>query len=293
MSAGGFSLPAGASRHLAIRLLSEAFKIAGVEAASQDARALVRFAANLSATELIADSSQPLGAAAQTRLALMARRRMAGEPVTRIIGRREFWGLSLAVTDAVLDPRPDTETLVEASLRTLGARRDTPLRFLDLGAGSGALLCALLSACPQAIGLGVDLSPAAAAVASANLATLGLAGRGGMIVGDWARAAAPGFDLIVSNPPYIATADIATLDAEVRLHDPRLALDGGTSGFDAYRALALSVGAALAPQGALCVEAGAGQAADISEIFAAQGFATIAMDRDLGGHLRCLTFRTR
>jgi release factor glutamine methyltransferase len=223
----------------------------------------------------------------------MAWRRLAGEPMTRILGRREFWGLSFAVTSAVLDPRSDTETLVEAALRALSARRNAPLRLLDLGTGSGALLCALLTELPNAIGLGVDLSPAAAEVASANLHALDLAARGAIVVGDWTSAAAPGFDLIVSNPPYIATADIAGLDAEVRLHDPHLALDGGESGLDAYRALAKTIGAALASQGVICVEAGAGQANAISEIFAAQGFVTVAMDNDLGGHARCLTLRAQ
>lgn len=291
MTDGGFAMPSGLTRQGAIRLLSNALGGAGIDAAREEARALVRAAAQLSPEELIAESGEPLGAEAQARLITMARRRLGGEPVTRILGRREFWGLSFGVTDAVLDPRPDTETVVEAALRAIGGRHAGALRLLDLGTGSGALLCALLTEFPNAIGFGVDLSPAAARVASANLHALGLAARGAVVAGDWTSAVAPGFDLIVSNPPYIPSADIAGLAPEVRLHDPRLALDGGASGLDAYRALATCVGPALAPHGVVCVEAGAGQAAAISEIFAARGFVTVAVDNDLGGHARCLTLR--
>ena len=287
------AMPPRLSRQGAVRFLSDALLRAGIGAAREEARVLVRAAARLSPEEMIAESGEPLGAGAQARLQCMARRRLAGEPVTRILGRREFWGLMFAVTSAVLDPRPATETLVEAALRGLRARRNAALRLLDLGTGSGALLCALLTELPNAIGLGVDLSPAAACVATANLRALGLTARGAIVVGDWTSAVAPGFDLIVSNPPYIASADIAGLDAEVRLHDPRLALDGGESGLDAYRTLAKTIGAALAPRGLICVEAGAGQAGAISEIFAAHGFVMAALDQDLGGHARCLTLRAQ
>ena len=290
---GSIALPPGLSRQRALRGLSAAFARAGIASADEDARILVLAAAELSWVQLIADPDLPLGEAAQARLAALAQRRLAHEPVSRILGQREFWGLTFAITSAVLDPRPDSETVVEAGLRAMAGRRQEPLRLLDLGTGSGALLCALLTVFPNTCGLGVDVSPVAAQVAAANLRNLGLSERGMVIVGNWTGAAAAGFDLIVSNPPYITSADIARLDDDVRLHDPHLALDGGADGFDAYHALARCAGQALAANGAICVEAGAGQAAGICEIFAAQGFVTVAVDEDLSGHARCVTLRRR
>lgn len=274
-----------------MRALAAAFAQAGIESAHEDARILLQAAGGISRAQLISDPGEPLAAAALTRLAAAAKRRLAREPVSRILGRREFWSLEFKLTRAVLDPRADSETVIEAAFRALAGRRHDALRILDLGTGSGALLAALLTVFREAAGLGVDISAAAARVAAANLQALGLAERGMIIAGDWTSAAAPGFDLIVSNPPYIASASIASLDDDVRLYDPPGALDGGADGYDAYRALARGIGQALAGGGRVCVEAGAGQAAAISDIFAAQGFATAAVDSDLGGHARCVTLR--
>ena len=284
-------LPPGLTRQQALRTLASAFAHGGVDAAHDDARILLLAATGLSRVQLIADPDAPLGTATAARLTELARRRLAREPVSRILGRREFWGLEFAVTPAVLDPRPDSETVVEAAYRAMAGRRHAPLRLLDIGTGSGALLAALLTVFPQASGLGIDASQEAAALAALNLRQLGLADRALISVGDWAGAAASGFDLIVSNPPYIASADIATLDPEVRRYDPMAALDGGADGLTAYRALALGIGAALAPGGAICVEAGAGQAEAIIEIFAQEGYALAAIEHDLAGHARCLVFR--
>ena len=284
-------LPPGLTRQHALRTLASAFAQAGVDAAHDDARILLLAAAGLTRTQLIADPDVPLDAAAAARLTELARRRLAREPVSRILGRREFWGLEFLVTPAVLDPRPDSETVVEAAFRAMAGRRHAPLRLLDLGTGSGALLGALLTVFPQASGLGTDASREAAALAALNLRQLGLADRALISVGDWAGAAAPGFDLIVSNPPYIASGDIATLDPEVRRYDPLAALDGGADGLTAYRALAVQVGQALAPGGAICVEAGAGQARAVTEMFGRAGLAAVGIEHDLAGHARCLVFR--
>ena len=286
------ALRPGLSCQQAVRLVAAAFRQADTDCAQDDdARILVLAATGLSRVALIAEPETALSPAAATRLVAMVRRRLAHEPVTRILGRREFWGLEFVVTSAVLDPRADSETVVGAALRAMAARRGERLRILDLGTGSGALLCALLTEFPRAIGLGIDLAPDAAAVAAQNVQRLGLAARGAISVGAWAASAAACFDLVVSNPPYITSADIPRLDPEVRLYDPLLALDGGDSGFDAYATLARQIPQVLAPASAVCIEAGAGQAARISQIFAACGLATAAVDTDLGGHAHCVTLR--
>ncbi len=209
--------------------------VSGSEAAL-DARILLEEAAGLDRAALVRDGDARLGEPAATRFQALLARRLAGEPVWRILGRREFWGLSFAITPAVLDPRPDTETVVGAAVEALRARRTDPLRILDLGTGSGALLCAICSEFPNAQGWGVDRSHAACTVAQRNVAALGLAGRVLIVNGDWAEAfAGSSFDLIVSNPPYIETGVIATLAPEVRNFDPHVALDGGSDGLAAYR----------------------------------------------------------
>jgi release factor glutamine methyltransferase len=216
----------------------------------------------------------------------MAGRRAAGEPVSRILARREFWGLPLMLSPEVLDPRPETETLVEAVLAEFGRERAAPLRLLDLGAGSGALLCALLTEFRAATGLAVDISAAAAAQARANLAACGLGARADVIGGSWGAALDGRFEIIVSNPPYIASAAIGGLAAEVRDHDPRLALDGGRDGLDAYRAIAPQVPRLLGPDGRFFLEVGAGQAGGVLAILAAEGLAEPATYADLAGLTR-------
>jgi release factor glutamine methyltransferase len=230
-------------------------------------------------------AGEALPAEAAARYAGHLARRAGHEPVSRILGHREFWSLDFALGPATLDPRPDSETLVEAAL---AACPDRPLRVLDLGTGTGCLLLAVLHDRPAAFGLGVDRSEAAAGTARANARALGLADRAAFLVGDWATALDARFDLILSNPPYIPEAEIAALDPEVRDHDPHLALSGGADGLDAYRDLAVALPGLLVPGGTAVVELGIGQAADVAALFRAAGLDITATPHDLAGIPRCL-----
>ena len=279
------------SRSAALAGLVERFAAAGVATPGLDARVLLCAAATIDHAGLLREPDAVLGEAAQ-RLGAFARRRLQGEPVARILGQREFWSLTLKVTPDVLDPRADTEALVEAALAHCSQRRTEALRVLDLGTGSGALLAALLTEWPQASGVGIDRSPAACAVASANLCALGLSGRSMIICADWSAALGrQKFDLIVSNPPYIETAAIATLAQEVRGHDPLAALDGGPDGLDCYRALAGVLPGLLAADGFAVLELGQGQAAAVSGLMVASGLRVANVGRDLGGTERALVLR--
>lgn len=277
---------AGTRLDAALAQARRTLEAAGVEEAALDARLLVCAAAGVTHATLVARPESALDAEQAARLAGWLARREAGEPVSRILGRRGFWSLDLLVTPDVLDPRPDTETLVEAALDHVAGRRGEALRIVDLGVGSGAILAALLVEAPGAFGVGVDASEAAARVARRNLARAGLAARSCVIVADWDRALAGPFDLVLSNPPYIASADIAGLAPEVRLHDPRAALDGGADGLDAYRSLAPAAARLLAPGGAALFEVGAGQAQAVTALLAGAGLAPLAPRRDAGGVAR-------
>ncbi|MDE2577711.1 MAG: peptide chain release factor N(5)-glutamine methyltransferase [Hyphomicrobiales bacterium] len=255
--------------------------------AAADARPLLLTALGLDAAEMVRAPEALVSAQDSARLAGFLARRLAREPVSRIIGRRGFWTLDLAVHPDVLDPRADTEALVRLALRLAPDAR----RILDLGCGSGAILSALLAERPHAFGVGVDLSPAACAAARANLSANGLDGRAGVVRANWTEALAGAFDLIVSNPPYIETAEMALLDADVRLHDPALALDGGPDGLDAYRALLAATPARLAPGGALALEIGWRQRAAVCALAAASGWREAGFEADLGGRDRALAFR--
>lgn len=263
---------------------------AGVEGARRDARLLLAEAAGLEPGALTAWPERPLSADARRRYESHLARRASREPVARILGRREFWSLPFALSPATLDPRPDSETLVEALL-ACQPDRGRPLRLLDLGTGSGCLLLALLSELPAAWGLGLDRSAEAAATARRNAADLGLAERAAFLVGDWAAALADaqgGFDLVVSNPPYIARNALETLDPEVLRHDPRAALDGGPDGLSAYRALAGELPRLLRPGGWAAVEIGADQEASAAAALAGGGLPEPALLRDLAGRPRGL-----
>ena len=284
------SLDGQSARAEAVAALSEAFRLSGVEEPAREARLAVLRSCGLTPADLIASPDRPLGDGALA-LREVARRRMAREPLSRIFGWREFWGMRFAITPAVLDPRPETETIVEAAIERFAARRTSGLRILDLGVGSGALLCALLSEFPNARGIGVDLSNEAAAVARANVIARGLESRAEIRVGDWTGAVQGPFDMIVSNPPYIRTADIDRLDPEVRLHDPRLALDGGEDGLDAYRALLPTLKPHLSPGGVVLVEIGAGQAPAVLDLAARAGLVEAAASRDLSGIERVISAR--
>jgi release factor glutamine methyltransferase len=252
--------------------LAAALTAAGKEPAALESRHLMEEATGLTPLALLTDSERHLGDDAATILQLYAARRIAGEPVSRILGRSGFYGLELRVEREVLDPRADTETLVDAALAILDKENIASPRILDLGTGSGAILCALLHCRDDAFGVGADVSPAACALTRRNLALCGLSDRSGVICGDWTNALAGAFDLVVSNPPYIAHWEIATLEPEVVDFDPMLALDGGADGLNPYRRIAYDLKRLLRPGGGACFEIGWRQAADVAHIMSEAGF---------------------
>ena len=266
-----------------------ALAAAGFDEPRRRTRRLVATALDLSPSEVFAHPERRLSEAQWARLGGMLRRMLAHEPLSRIAGKREFWGLEFLLSADTLDPRPETETVVEAVLARLP--RNAAHRFLDLGTGTGCLLLALLSEFPQASGIGVDIAPGAALTARLNAERLGLAGRARFAVGDWAAAISGRFAAVVANPPYIATAAIATLAPEVGEYDPHVALDGGADGLAAYRAIAPDLPRLLAPGGLFAAEIGAGQAAAVTAILAEQGVAPIDAIPDLAGIARCVVAR--
>jgi release factor glutamine methyltransferase len=285
---------AGQTVETARRSLSARFKSAAIESAELDARLLVGAVLGLDLTGLITAAHRQLTPDEATRLEEFARRRLKGEPVARIVGHKEFWGLPLTLSLATLVPRPDTETVVELALEMLraGGALNHPLRIADLGTGSGAILLALLSELPNAQGFGTDISEAALQTAAANAAHAGLADRATFIACDYATGLSGPFDLIVSNPPYIRSADIADLAVEVRQYDPPAALDGGADGLSAYRALIPQAACLLAPGAALVVEAGEGQSGQIEGLMSAAGLTPAAAPKaDLAGIQRAIAGR--
>jgi release factor glutamine methyltransferase len=283
-------LEAGMSLQAAYGMMAQAFRAAGIAEPQADARILAADALGLSRAQLVSQAERRLTPAEIEALAARAARRLAREPVSRILGAREFWGLRLAIDNAVLDPRPDTETVVETALDWITTRhlRNETLRVLDIGTGSGALLLALLSEIPAAFGVATDKSVAALLVARGNARCLGLADRCAFVACDFATPVRGPFDLVVSNPPYISTAAIATLAPEVRDHDPPLALDGGEDGLDAYRAITADALRLLAPRGRLVLELGQGQADAVSGLAVAAGLSVETIRADLGGVSRAL-----
>ncbi len=279
----------GARRMLAARLRS-----AGNDSAELDARLLVGAATGLDLTAMIAQGARPVTGAEALRVEQYAYRRLAGEPVARILGAKEFWGLPFKLSAATLVPRPDTETLVEFALEILRSHpiSGRRLRIADIGTGSGAILLALLHEIPEAFGIGTDISLAALRTAKQNACDLKLGDRAGFVACNYAAALSGPFDLIVSNPPYIRSAEIETLATEVREHDPHLALDGGSDGLEAYRALIPQAAGLLGPGGALIVEAGLGQAHEIETIMTAAELIVEGPARsDLVGILRAVSAR--
>jgi release factor glutamine methyltransferase len=246
-------------RHAAERLRS-----AGIENAELDARVLIAHALGLDTAQVLAAEGTVDGAGS-SRLEECLARRLAGEPVARIVGKKEFWSRAFALSPEVLVPRPETETLVEAALGALPSRT-AAWRILDLGVGSGALLAALLLELPQASGVGVDRSPGAISIARKNLQSLGLGARAALVRGDWAAALVGPFDLIVTNPPYVASGDMAALPREVRDHDPIFALDGGADGLAAYREIVSQLPRLLAAGGVAVMELGPGQEAQVAAL---------------------------
>jgi release factor glutamine methyltransferase len=264
-----------------VRSLTEA----GFDNAALEARWLVEQVAGISA-----EPSRPIGREAAIRLGEFLARRLTGEPLWRVIGEREFWGLTFRLSPDTLEPRPDSETLIEAALAMLGPRRSEPLTILDLGTGTGCLLIAMLHECPAASGLGIDLSPGACETARANALANGVGERCEIRQGRWTEGIDARFDLILSNPPYIPSRDIAGLARDVREHDPLLALDGGADGLDPYRIFARTLGRHLGPGGCVVLEIGAGQEADVAALMREAGWVARATRHDLGGHPRALIF---
>jgi len=283
---------AGTTRTLATarRALADEFARAGIDSAEADARLLIAHALDIERTTVMTHGERVLTDREMAAIDALAARRLGREPVARIIGAREFWSLSLIVTPDVLVPRPDTETVVEAALDVISreATQLESLRVLDIGTGSGALLLALLSELPNATGTGTDISAAALNVARVNAERHGLESRCCFVACDTAAGVQGRFDLIVSNPPYVARGDLAALDAEVRDHDPAVALDGGDDGLDAYRSIAADTPRLLADGGRLVVELGAGQESAVRSVLTDAGLAPGAAYKDLAGIPRAL-----
>lgn len=261
-------------------------KAAGADTPTLDARLLLQAAAGLTREQLILGPDRALPPAELARFEDFIARRARHEPVSRILGEREFYGRSFIVTPTTLDPRPDTETLIDAALPLMPPRA----RILDLGTGTGAIAVTLLAERPDATGVATDLSPGALEAAARNAARNGVADRLSLLEGSWFGPVSGVFDIIASNPPYIPAGDIAGLSPDVRNFDPGLALVGGDDGLDPYRDIARNAARHLAEQGHVLVEIGAGQADEVEAIFAAAGFKAPARHRDLGGHVRCLAF---
>jgi release factor glutamine methyltransferase len=284
-------LQVGVSLQQACELMTQAFRAAGIDDPQADARILAAHALGLTRAQIISQGRHKLDQREIDAIAARATRRLAREPVSRILGTREFWGLELTIDPSVLDPRPDTETVIEAALDWIATRhlKNEKLRILDIGVGSGALLLALLSELPAANGVATDKSIAALKLARGNARRLGFAERCTFVACNFTDALRGPFDLIVSNPPYIASGEIPGLAPEVRDHDPLIALDGGADGLAAYRAIASDALRLLAPRGRLVVELGQGQAESVGAILRSAGLSIeTPIHRDLGGVNRAL-----
>jgi release factor glutamine methyltransferase len=283
-------LKSGSSVSDALLYTTQFFRTGGIEEAEADARVLIGHALHLDRARLIAQSDRILEAREVTVISALAARRLRHEPVSRILGLKEFWSIPISVTPDVLVPRPETETVVEAALDFImrSGLRLEKLRVLDIGTGSGALLLALLNELPHAVGTGTDVSSAALEVARANATRCRLESRCNFVVCDIATGVEGPFDLIVSNPPYIARDEIVMLPPEVRDYDPRIALDGGSDGLDAYRSIAADARRILAPGGRLFVELGAGEDEQVCALFTKAGLSPGVPRNDLGGIPRVL-----
>ena len=286
---------APAAQGLGVRTAQRALAEAGVEDAGREARLLVAAAAGVDTAQIISHPEQQLSGDTQTKLQSMLARRCAREPLSRILGGREFYGRRFVLSPATLDPRPDSETLIEAALDIAEREgwRDRPIRILDIGTGTGCLLLTLLAELPLATGLGTDISAAALQTATLNAASLDVTARTTFVLADMLDGVDGPFDLIVSNPPYIASADIAGLSPEVRKYDPHAALDGGADGLDFYRRIATGLERVL--RGWAILEVGAGQADAVAlllqQTFVKTRRAEVTRHSDLGGHTRCVAVR--
>jgi release factor glutamine methyltransferase len=282
-----FDQPAGA----ALASLRRSLAAKSGASAALEARCLVEAACGLDRAGLVMNADRPLGKEPAAKLGKLAARRLAGEPLARILGAREFWGLPFELSAATLEPRPETETLVEAVVRhcRLSLGLAYPWRILDLGTGSGCIAIALLSELPNATALGVDRSPAALLTARKNADRLGVTGRTAWLAGDWAASIACRFDIVASNPPYIASADISGLAPEVRDHDPLPALDGGVDGLSCHRSILKDIARLMEPGGHVFLEIGAGQDAELRDLLGREGAVHIRSHPDLAGIARVIS----
>jgi release factor glutamine methyltransferase len=271
-----------------IKQAGEHLAIQGIESAALDSRLLLQAVSGLKHEDIVADPGMVLPSDLIARFWYFVERRSKFEPVSRILGNREFYGRNFRLTPDVLDPRADTETLIDAAL--VLAKRERPFRILDLGTGSGVIVVTLLAELPEVMAVASDLSPAALEVAKGNAEALGVANRASFIQANWFSGVNGQFDLIASNPPYIPMGDIAGLADDVRDFDPPKALDGGPDGLEAYRRIARGAGGHLAPKGHVILEIGAGQENAVNDLFRGQGFVRKSCHFDLSGHVRCLVF---
>ncbi|MGE3875817.1 MAG: peptide chain release factor N(5)-glutamine methyltransferase [Parvibaculaceae bacterium] len=271
-----------------LRAARQALAEKGNATPALDARLLLQRATGISHEAVIAHPRRLIAPEAAARFQAFLDRRLAGEPVSRILGEREFYGRAFRITQATLDPRPDTETLIEAALAFMPA--DQPCRIIDLGTGSGSIGVTLLAERPRSHAVMTDISAEALAVARENAELHGVLARATFAHGSWFAGSRGAFDLILSNPPYIAQTILATLAAEVRNFDPETALVAGPDGLQAYREIACAAGPFLAPQGRVIVEIGEGQELEIEGIFRTEGFVAETRWRDLSRRVRCLGF---
>ena len=276
-----------------VRLARRALSDCDIDDPALEARLLVEHLTGTTRVQAISDPGHIVVPEDHAAVIDALRRRRAGEPVHRIIGWREFHGLQLGLSPGTLEPRPDTEALVDLAIPHARAMagRHAACRILDLGTGTGAIALALLAAVPQATALGIDISDDALATAASNADINGLKGRFDTRHSDWFSKVTERFHIIVSNPPYIPSAEIAGLQVEVREHDPVAALDGGADGLDPYRGIAARAARFLAADGVVAVETGSSQKADVVRIFAEAGYRLEGSRSDLAGRDRALAFR--
>jgi release factor glutamine methyltransferase len=292
--AGGTPAPGSAPSIDTVRRdVARRFRCAGLDTPDLDARLLLGHTLGLDHTALVRAGTRRLEASEVAQIEAVTARRLGREPVARITGTKEFWGLPIRITPAVLVPRPETETVVEQALSIIGQTqaRSRAWRIADLGVGSGALMIALLTELPHATATGTDRDPAALAVARENARHLSVAPRAQFVACDFGAAVAPGCDLIVTNPPYIPSGDIAALDSDVRMFDPRGALDGGPDGLAAYRVIAAQARGLLGSDAYLIAEIGKGQGSPAAALFTAAGFSVVRIVPDLAGIERVVVAR--
>ncbi|MEN9755739.1 MAG: hypothetical protein RLZ07_2121 [Pseudomonadota bacterium] len=287
------SISESMTRVEALKHLGEVFRGVGIETAQRDARLLLLHAVGIEHMDLLREPRASLGSDAARVLQDHVAKRITRIPVARILGEWEFWSLPFTLVAESLVPRPDSETVVAAALIALKERRhnNDGLRVLDLGTGSGCLLISLLHEMKGAHGVGVDIAPEAITIARHNAERNGVADRASFQEAHWGAGITGPFDLIVSNPPYIVESIIDTLEPEVRVHDPRLALSGGEDGLEAYRAIADALPALLAPDGVVALEIGSDQAESVPAIYRERGFEIEGPFADFGARPRAIVLR--